>query len=264
MTGYGIKYVGEILRREFRISKDDVADVTSEEEADILNFAEYASKRLAVGSLHSPVSKHWLEKGDIYMAMRQGSVQGSHDLLHAMFAYARSHGESLVPAYSKVADEDAQFTNPKAIYEELLVDLWEGNLTRKFLNILLTTDDPLRSLQESLPDCPEEFRDRYVTLLETLSSTKEGQPMEYLFRAYEIYYLLCYGYTDRVEEYLEWAEQHRDPQGVQLFSILYENARAEKPDPKFLIKEFQRILSPLLERLRTKNMRTETSENSDM
>ena len=250
--GFDDEMVENVLRNQFRIMD---SDVTLEERQDIINFGEYASKRLAAGSLHSAVYRHDVGRGDIDRAMKRGAGVGSyHDILHAMFAYNRNGGVSLLPAYMQVNDRPEQFTDPAAVQEEMLVDLWEG-LNGPFVRELLKSEDPVQAFIKA--DYYKEKLQVYQEQIEKISFLKDTHPVEYLLSAYEAYYIVTQpGQRDLenyVDDYADYIKGHRDPEGLNLFSLLHENAHSDNPDPKLLLHEFQRMLAPLLERLKNKN-----------
>ncbi len=138
-----------------------------------------------------------------------------------------------------------------------MVVMWED--VNNFMHNLLLTKDPVKVVDEGgFVNSRAEYRDTYWSRVKKLAPLKEMNPVEYYLGVFESHYLALGTIDDEelfddFKESMEYIASHRDPEYVRLATLLYENTQSEHPDPKILLHEFQRILKPLLERLRTKN-----------
>jgi len=237
--------------------------VTAEEKEDISNFARYAGKRLANASLHAPMFEKGVADGreGVQLAMKEGAFPRMyHDVLHAMLAYEKSNGESLTPAYLKVPNKNAQLTDPAAIQEEVMVYLWQNNAN--FMRRVFRGDD-LHMLMETTVGY--DIRPYMEARIQELAPLNEASPLEYYLGIHEAY---CVALLRKIagdtgdkstgadiEKAFELIANNRSAEYVHIAELLYENAQSKNPDPKILLHEFQRILKPLLERLRVKSER---------
>jgi hypothetical protein len=223
---FDAKFEKNVERMFGRRSKEGVysADLTEDERDDIQNFIEYASKRLAAGAVSSEMFHTRIEKGKLDEALYElaPSFSVGHDSMHAMMAYARTNGKSLVPAYT-------QLDNPKKLS-------WEdemANLEESYVIAFFTLDDiahRLKTIHETQGLDGEEL------VWAVIENWDKEQAKKNFKNNYPS------------PEYLR---QHHLPEFVNVVRNLLHNIQQEQPDRKFAIHEFQRILQPLLERLRT-------------
>lgn len=240
----------------FQLPREQLDTVTAREKEDVSNFARYAGKKLAIASLHAPLFEKSVSRGrsGAQYAMHQGARRSYHDVLHAMFAYNQANGESITPAYLKVLNKSAQFTDPASIQEEVMVLLWQGN--EDFMQRVFHGEDPLAVMEKTfVRDVPlAKSRMRELAPLKTVS------PLEYYLGIHEAY---CLGIlwlvagdkkmeADLVRGFDAMARS-RSEEYVHIAELLHENSQSENPDSKILLHEFQRILKPLLQGLRVKN-----------
>jgi len=256
----------------FQIHPDDVDSVTEEERQGIRNFALFAGKRLSAASLQAPKYQHLVQQGRADKAINSGvNAAFFHDELHAMFAYQKSRGESFTPAYLRIPNEASEHTNLDAIQEEITVLLWQMN----FISLVMAGKDPLEAIYKSgifkLPHgtlAINWYIDKiFKPRVSDLRSLASRDPIGYYLGIHEAFSqtfltLIADGnslvdlrgmpHRDRIENAFEQIEQHRDPDYVHLMELMWHNVQTDKQDSKLLVHEFQRILKPVLDRLRAK------------
>lgn len=248
IMGWEGENLGHLLKNKFGLEESEVPE---EAKQDVVHFANYAMKQLALGGLESSVYQHEVERGEIKQAMVGASGSGFHDVLHAAFAYQRTGGQSVIPAYLEVADRALQDADSTSTQEELLVQVFEG-VDSAFIGKLKETGDPLQAYIAS--GVRPEALDRYKEFLPRIEHLKDTAPMEYFFKAYEIYFVLSQPNASQnphyIEEYMDSVEQRPNREGLRLFSMRYQSEASENGDKLWRLREFQQILEPLLARLR--------------
>lgn len=244
----------EVICAFFQVPDEAQDSITAEEIEDVSNFVLYAGKRLTNTALYAPLFEKQVSRGQIHGAMHQGAHRSYHDALHAMMAYDRSGGRSLAPAYIGIPRTlEEQVSDPAAAQEEAMVLLWQGS--ENFMPSVFRGEDPLVALQRT--DAKNvAFTEARIRELVPL---KEKNRLQYLLSVHEAYcagLLMNVAGSKRMNEPIGKAfdvvANNRDPQYVRIAELLSKNAQANEPDPKILIYEFQRILQPLLQRLRHK------------
>jgi hypothetical protein len=206
------------------VSREGVrsAELTESEETDVKNFIAYASKRLAFGAISS---KMYHKQKDALQSLAPEMMIG-HDCVHAMMAYARTQGKSLVPAYMKIEDKKIldQYKDKIANQEETYVN--------GFSNL-----DEVAKMSRNI------VQRRGLRGEELVLATVEAWEDSQIHKKDEDKHFLG-------DEALE----HRLPEFVTVVRNLINNLEQEHPDPSFAVHEFQRILAPLLERLRSSDI----------
>jgi hypothetical protein len=226
--------------------------VSQEDLLDLELFAEYVAPRLKAGSAASPLHKDLTDDQKLNDPHRLAPVSFfAHDLLHGFVAYANSNGKSLVPEYMKTESKEEMFMSPESIMEEIFVQIWDAYQDEESLIVaLFKSDNPEIDAQNAIsPSWREDFKKYYQEYLP--SEMKESDPLEYYMSLWELVYLLRNSQRDVAILYSE-LEHVRPPVYKEVMKRLYQNSLRENPDPKILFHEFQRILDPLLARLRRK------------
>ncbi len=240
------------VRAMFKLWNTDTISLTQKEIVDVDNFAKYATKRIAAGALSSPLSKDLMGQGKTDDALKEMAPVDTviHDLLHAMWAWQRTNGRSLIPAYMRVENQALLFTDPIAVEEELAVGLMDN----MFIRYLLKSKDPKLAFKiYSRLDNKSKQQEIFYETVKQLEDLKEKDPREYYFRIYEAYEISIDGDVHpEFAEAVHKIQERRGPAYTALFNATYDNAHQEKPDQKFSLHEFQRMLAPLLARLRKK------------
>jgi hypothetical protein len=228
----------------------DGENFTNEEFADVSAFGQYATKRLAAGALESPITRGM----QIHEAFRAGSPTGPvrHDVLHAMWAWQRTKGRSLVPAYLKVKDKESQYTDPTAIQEELAVGLFDNS---KFVRSLFSAKEPTQLCELNLLQrggASKKTLEDLSATINTLVPNKGKDPFQYSLLLYEAYMTALDGgeVHPGYKEGLKTVQANRSPEYLNIFKALYDDTQAKKQNEKLMLNEFQKILAPLLARLR--------------
>jgi hypothetical protein len=227
--------------------------VFPEDLVDIELFAEYVAPRIKAGAVASPLYKELTVDHKSQDPHHLAPVSFfAHDLLHGFIAYANSGGKSLIPEYMKVESKEEMFMNPDSIMEEIFVQIWDAYQDEENLIVtLFKSDNPEIDAQNSLSlSQREDFKKYYQEYL--LSDMQENHPLEYYMNLWELVYLLRNSQRDVVMFYSE-IEHVRPPAYQEVMERLYQNSLLSHPDPKILFHEFQRILEPLLIRLRHKD-----------
>lgn len=208
-------------KKEGRINFDAL---TEQEVEDIHNFIAYASKRVAAGAVASPIFHKEVQRGKPGVALGEFAPASNvgHDTMHSLMAYARTGGESLVPAYMKATDKrelelyQDQAANLEEAYVVSFAEL--GDVERIIREVRehegLEGEDLVRAVME-----------RWEDNLTTTHGFKFSDPN--------------YPRDNRLEDF------------VTVVRNLLRNIDLEEPDQNFGVHEFQRIAHPLLERLRS-------------
>lgn len=249
----------EAITGWFQVPQEKFDTVTDQEKEDVANFARYAGRGLASAALHAPLFAQYIALGrpGVQIALRQGVRPFYHDALHAMFAYDRTGGESLTPAYLNVSETNAQYTDPAAIQEEAMVLLWQN--AQAFMERVFKGEDALALAGEIFIGDAAYEKARVQEVL----PLKDVSPIEYYLGIHEAYCLnllsIVVGNNEAqradLKKAFEVVARNRSQEYVHVMELLYNNSQSQNPDPKVLLHEFQRILKPLLERLRGKSER---------
>lgn len=244
----------------FSLSPEAQESLTADEVVDVKNFGRHATKRLAVAAIVSPINRERVWRGGLYDlndAFHETSPEGlvHHDVIHAMEAWRRTKGRSLIPTYAKVETKDEQASNETALREELVVSLFDNNtLLNDIFNDSILEGDNFRKQYERFRSGASssivlEKKTEYSHYMQGVESKKKINPLEYYLCAYENFLRTLVENPD-FQTTLETVQANRDPEYVDIFRRTYENWQLEQPDLKFTLHEFQRILAPLLVRLR--------------
>lgn len=254
------------LRSIFHLEGIDFGDITPSERNDFKNFVRYATKRLAAGTIVSPMHQASVHAGETKKVLDGFSPPAMvrHDLIHTMVAYGENDAHSLVPAFMKTSAKD-QITDPRTIQEEMIAALFQTDtIPKAFLQNFLKTHDSRESYMKAF-NCEDEKTQEgagaFVKYVATLKPSQASNPLEYYLGAYEEYffnflqryYTLPKDAEYSFEEARRYIETHRSPLYVSVVRRMYENSLLEQPDPKIMFHIFQDILRPLLERLRRQN-----------
>ncbi len=228
--------------------------LTQSEREDIDNFVEYGTNHLAAGAAISELGRIFSKEHSLSRSLDRLSPTSSvaHDLIHGMLAYGRTGGRSFMPAYMNVESEQDQETDAVAIQEEMIVDLLDGGGTT-FVKKLFSDES------WELPKMVINNIDRakmYETLVDKIQPLKDSNRPEYFFGVYEAYYRARW--RPKKDEELAWKfdaamdfiEKHRDPEYVRIFTDKFNLMESGTKNPRFGFEVFQRIMKPLLERLR--------------
>ena len=211
-------------------SNIDWEHITPEEITDVKNFVAFASKRLAAGAVQSEAYHKEMQKGKVErpLSALAPAISVGHDSLHAMMAFARSGGASLIPGYMKIDDKDAiySYKEPHAVLEECYVIAFSDfdAMEHRIGNITLTqglTGEPL--VQAVMEDWEKDQQKR-----------ASGPFGDTAFKKIDPDFL----------------RKNRLPQFEDSVRNLCRNIEQGRQEENFPVHEFQRILAPLLERLR--------------
>lgn len=259
----------EVFGPLFGLEGDEVSLVTKEEAEDLRLFAEYALEHLVAFS----TPKHFQEEARENISISENSV--THDLLHALAAYVFS-GESLRPAYTKVETELEQNAGLDQTKEEMLVTLWDSKFNGNFLKRILRGEDVLHVVTEAVEkgvanipqDQLEISASAFLDKERALRFLKKENELEYFLRLLSEEYLFLASlfvnpaHREAVKESVGRLQEDRDPRYVEIVQRMYDDSRKETPDPKILLHEFQRVLGPLLVRLKSQKSEPHESPKS--
>lgn len=211
-TTFGKRYEGSVQS----------SSLSEEEKTDIKNFIKYASRRLAAGAVSSPMFHKEILRNKPGNALDELAPPRNvgHDSMHAMMAYARTGGKSLVPAYMKLDDQR------KLVFEDSA-----ANLEEDYVIAFSELDDMAKRMIG--------IRDMQALAGEAL--------VQATIESWENDHTKNFKKSDPA-----YPKANRLPEFETIVRNLLRNIEQEKPDPKFAVHEFQRILKPLLERLRAK------------
>lgn len=201
--------------------------LTEEEMADIENFVMYATPRIVTGAAYSKKFHERAQQGEVqkpFQTFLSDKYTVGHDAIHAMMAYLRTNGNSLRPAYTQA---------------ELLISEtghsndFAANLEEKYV-LMFSQEPPFERFYGRLE----------LVLLQGHASIDEA--VEDFFQEFET----SIAYSGRVS--LEYAKEHRLPAMVEVIRNLATQIKEGEVDPNFRVHEFQRLLRPLLDRLKEK------------
>lgn len=257
------------LNHLFHLDKDQIEALTPEERADVRNFIRYGEQRLLNSHLASEQFHKMIEVSGLenHVRAQEGLKAGSlntHDLLHVLAAYSRSGGTSSNPSFNTLPYAEV-YTSPEAHAEELMAQLWEEPIADVPLDTLFSERNPVAYAQErtfksghmiEFDDAEaKKWRSRFEAIKKTggMFGDKRNTVSFYL-DLYEFIYFFRRSWSgnfDGLQNAYDTVRRHRHPEYVKVFTTLFENARSKKPNPKILLNEFRRVLSPLLTRLRS-------------
>jgi hypothetical protein len=224
---------------------------------DVKYFAEYAIPRLVVGSVYSPESirAHYAYDHDYLYAPENSSTRVfghvqegllGHDLFHATAAYVLSGGQSLVPEYTKQESNQAARSNLACIQEEIFAMVWDGKFPYDVLRLADTDLSFKTRFASYFKDSVEETRKEFSEFPNITENT-----FETFLSAWE-YFSLAKINREKINDLIPQLSANRSPKYVAVMRNIFENSQSKNPDPNILLHEWQRVLLPLLERLRRK------------
>lgn len=210
-------------------------DLSSEERRDIENFVAFAVQRLAAGAVTSRVFHAEVAEGKINTALNTFAPANygvGHDCVHAMLAYARTRGQSLVPAYMRVEEivqSNGISTDQEACLEEEYVHFFSGGIQKMKKWLSDFRSDANFSTEELTMMLVEKWEEE-ITTHDTHKNFADVRDLH-----------------DKA-----FVREHRLPEFVNIVRNLVLDAQKPEQDSKFIVHEFQRILRPLLDRLQEK------------
>lgn len=198
-------------------------DLTPEEATNIKNYFTFAAKRLASGAISSRAFHNEIRRGKTRRAIDEWVPEDNigHDGIHAMFAYSRTGGRSLVPAYMHVEEVEhypGEGLNDAAMLEEAYVEGFSGP----------------QDLKEIFMDLRDHGYGEEELATAVVDIWVEKHAVDHNFT-----------YSDP-----DFPKRERLPEFVNFVRNFVLSLQQGLYDPKFQVHEFQRILAPLLERLR--------------
>jgi hypothetical protein len=201
--------------------------LTDEEMADIENFVMYATSRIVAGAAYSKKFHELAQQGEVqkpFQTFLPDKYTVGHDAIHAMMAYLRTNGSSLRPAYTQ-----AEVLTSKAGHS----NDFAANLEEKY--VLMFSQEPVF----------ERIYGRLELVLLQGNATID-EAVEDFFQEFES----SLAYSGRTS--IEYAKENRLPAMVEVIRNLATQIKEGSVDPNFRVHEFQRLLRPLLDRLKEK------------
>ncbi len=190
--------------------------LSDDELNDIIDYVEFLSKRTGAAALHSKKFRSEVDEGSTQNALEKWSPTRSgmigHDAMHGMWAWLRSGGLSFAPGFIDQPDEEGDnIAWMEERYTELLSDNFFDLREAFMADGVDASPDPVR---------------RALLIWEN-----------------------SYGEPERSA----YMTEHRMPELVAMARNLYAEMKKHGDgniDPYFALREFQRTMKPVLERLR--------------
>ena len=253
---------------------------TSEEVRDFRIFAEHAMPRLVSSAAHQPSFKAWFSHRTVPETEEQNVVSRNlldkklhqtlatgapvrwniigHDVIHASVAYLNSEGKKLRPKYNEY-DNLSGNTSTKdldCVLEETIVMFFQGEMLYK--ELLKGSFTSSQSLEEWLvqdatsPKDTERIRKEFGPLaVEVLDQSPSADS---LLRYIELLGIHIAADKSASGEMAKTIKEKRPPYFVEMIKRVCENTESEIPDSNILFHEWQRLMEPLLRRLRNKEL----------
>lgn len=244
-----------------------------EELYDVRIFAEYTIPRLTSSATHQPHLQRIFQKKDsalqeVETDLFRGAPLGTnligHDLIHASVAYLESGGKNLRPKYNSydlslggLGEDDID-----CVREEMVVLVFQGQLL--FKEMMSGTLNTHQSLREWL------IVNKYGSEIEKIeilfgeegeASLNQSVTLESILRFIEFLGVYLASTEQKALDMWHTLGQERSPYFTELVQGIFNNAQEDIPDQKFLLHEWQRLMIPLLKRLRRKSeMRKDSSD----
>lgn len=247
--------------------------LSDQEKRDVALFAKYAGERLINAILHRPgqaVGSPEEAARRVNNPEEKFGIIPLHDPAHCITTYERSADNSVVPAFFKYSLEDA-FTNPEITAEEFPALLWSRPIENMNLFTSLFEQESAtrlfdvlrkRALASSNPT-------RYSPMVETLEARLDPTDSSSVRRTFEEFTILFLKTSQpgainpelikKGEPFLDEAvaisQTNPDEKYLAFAQKLFNEYKTNK---RVYIDEFERILKPLLERLRRKDEASRT------
>lgn len=236
---------------------------------DVDNFIEYASQRLSAGAIHSPLKPIHSWGNEAEDKFRNLTNLPGHDHWHAAVRYKMSGGKSLVPPHMKTETEFEQYTSSEGLIEEGMVDLLQGGSASETIfegmRANLKSHQSYEALLNREPDS------KTKAALDEIDSLRETNQIDYFTK---LHLFLVTAISERIARdkapgghkktetvsmpafYAVRNEVLENPDAnyLELARDRYEAVLGENPNPDFQLDEFEKMLSPLLQRLKLKKM----------
>jgi hypothetical protein len=230
---------------------------TLEELRDVRLFAEHVIPRLTMSSVQRP---HIMQRpGELFSGAPIGRSLIAHDLVHASVAYLDSGGESFRPQYNVINEEieGPPQGDASCVREEIITLMLQGELLHEeILHFGKEIDGTLldwveKSGQKDLVT----LRQKYGASLDEILSQKASlQGIQNYIDFLGVYM------TANNTNLLGEVQAIKPEYYQQLVQNIYNNSLKDNPDPNILLHEWQRLMEPLLVRLRRKESDAQESE----
>lgn len=257
---YAKEHFDDTVRDMF--SGIDAERITPEERQNILNIVSHTAKRVSAGAATSSAAEHYArEKNNIELMLsgdknvaerflkRWAPTQtAGHDTVHAIFAYANSHGKSLVPAYEKVEKEGDETNDRASVLEEGYVDLMLNPSDAREIYTSLKDKGVWRSkrMQDLNGFIKMELSPIERIRLAILSKTNPVLWGTLMWEAH------AFRNRENQNELRKFAGENRNPELPTIMQHIYEDSQKAAPDKNLMVKEFLRIGAPIAARYRNK------------
>lgn len=242
--------------------------LTDQERRDFELFTEYVGKRIVNATLRKPDSGVEDVESAKYRLRYSRNGLGiipSHDPAHAIVAYERSKDNSVISQFLQVDQREA-WVNPEIVVEEFPAFLW----TRAFEGVNLFTSLMSKECAEKMFNTlrirarksvnPE----RFVRLADELEAQLDPQDFESVRKTFERYIVgilkssnpkhisakLVREAEPMLDAAVELSQANPDEKYLAFAKRIFNEYPANK---RLFIEEFERIMAPLLERLRRKD-----------
>jgi hypothetical protein len=230
---------------------------TPEESRDVRLFAEHVIPRLTMSSVQRP---HIMRRpGELFSGAPIGRSLIAHDLIHASVAYLDSSGESFRPQYNVIDKEIAGPPQGDAfcVREEITALVMQGELLHEELLCFGS------KMQGTLTDWLEGSGQKDLIILKQ----EYGASLDKLL-SQKVSLQGIQDFIDFLGVYMAASDTHLlgEVQAIkpeyyqQIVQNIYNNALKDNPDPNILLHEWQRLMEPLLVRLRRKESDAQESE----
>lgn len=245
--------------------------LSEEERRDVTLFVRHAGERLINAILNRPGQAVTSPEEAIRILSTEErlGIIPLHDPAHCITTFERSDENSVVPAFFKHTSEDA-FTNPQVIAEEFPALLWSRPVENMNLFTSLLEQESATKLFKVLKDraATSSNPKRYLPMTKELEAKLNPTDFASVRKTFEEFTILFLKTSrsevidpeliKRAEPFLDasvtTSQTHPDEKYLAFAQKIFNEYKTNK---RIYIDEFERILKPLLERLRRKN---ETSQ----
>lgn len=242
--------------------------LSKEEKRDVRLFVQHAGERLVNAILNRPGQAASSPEEAVRILNNPEERFGIiplHDPAHCITTFERSSENSVVPAFFKHTTEEA-FLNPHITAEEFPALLWSRPIENMNLFTSLLEQDSATKLFNILKKRAQASSDpeKYVPMVDTLEVKLDPSDFTSVRRTFEEFTILFLKTSSpgaikpelikKAEPFLDEAVRTSQATPDEKYLVFAQKLFNEyKTNKRIYIDEFERILKPLLERLRTKD-----------
>lgn len=242
--------------------------LSEEEKRDVALFVQHAGERLINAILNRPGQKITSPEEALRILNNPEERFGIiplHDPAHCITTFERSEENSVVPAFFKHTTEEA-FLNPHVTAEEFPALLWSRPIENMNIFTSLFEQESATRLFEVLRKRAVASSDptRYSPMVDALEQELDSTNFESVRRIFEEFTILFLKTSSpgaikpelikKAEPFLDESVRTSQTNPDEKYLVFAQRLFNEyKTNKRIYIEEFERILKPLLERLRAKD-----------